>query len=78
MYLKKDLVDPIEEVNRDQQTNPFKYIIEITPKTNAATTLYTDYNITSYKIITADNITTIRSDLNIVTNNLDVVSYDLT
>lgn len=78
MYLKKDLVDPIEEVNRDQQTNPFKYIIEITPKPNAATTLYTDYNITSYKIITADNITIIRSDLNIVTNNLDVVSYDLT
>ena len=83
LYLKKDLVDPIEEVNWDQQTNPFKYIIdqqfyEITPNPNAATTLYTDYNITSSKIITADNITTMRSDLNIVTNNLDVVSYDLT
>ena len=82
LYLKKDMVDSVDEVNWDGITNPFKYIIqqqfyEITPNPNAATTLYTDFNITSSKIITADNITTMRSDLNMVSNNLDVVSYDL-
>lgn len=82
LYLRKDLVDPIEEVNWDGITNPFQYIIqqqfyEISPNPNAATTLYTDFNITSSKIITADNITTMRSDLNVLTNNFDVVSYDV-
>ncbi|KAK8845753.1 hypothetical protein M9Y10_020671 [Tritrichomonas musculus] len=82
LYLRKDLVDPIEEVNWDSTTNAFKYIIDqqfydIRPNPNAATTLYTDYNITSSKIITADNITTMRSDLNVLTNNFDVVSYDV-
>ena len=76
------LVDPIEEVNWDRETNPFEYIIqqqfyELSPNPNAATTLYTDYNITSSKIITADNITTMRSDLNIVTNNVDVIDFDV-
>ena len=61
---------------------PSEYIIrqqfyEVYPNPNAATTLYTDYNITSSKIITADNITTMRSDLNMVTNNVDVISYDV-
>ena len=82
LYLRKDYTDPIEEVNWDNETNAFTYIIqqqfyEITPNPNAATTLYTDYNITSSKIITADNITTMRSDLNLVTNTVDVVSYDV-
>ncbi len=82
LYLRKDYTDPIDEINWDSSTNAFKYIIdqqfyEITPNPNAATTLYTDYNITSSKIITADNITTMRSDLNMLTNNFDVVSYDV-
>ncbi len=82
LYLRKDYTDPIEEVNYDPSTNAFDYIIqqqfyEIMPNPNAATTLYTDFNITSSKIITADNITTMRSDLNIVSNTVDVVSYDL-
>ncbi|KAK8893140.1 hypothetical protein M9Y10_021555 [Tritrichomonas musculus] len=76
------MVDSVDDVNWDGITNPFKYIIqqqfnEITPNLNAATTLYTDFNITSLNIITADNITIMRSDLNLVTNNLDIVSYDL-
>ena len=82
LYLRKDLTDSLEEINWDSSTNAFDYIIrtqfyEITPNPNAATTLYTDYNITSSKIITADNITTMRSDLNMVTNNVDVIDYDV-
>ena len=82
LYLSKAFTDPIDEVNWDSKTNAFKYIIdqqfyEITPNPNAATTLYTDFNITSSKIITADNITTMRSDLNIVSNNVDIMSYDI-
>ena len=82
LYLRKDYTDPIDEVNYDPTTNAFDYIIkqqfyEITPNPNGASTLYTDYNITSSKIITADNITTMRSDLNMVANTVDVVSYDL-
>ena len=82
LFLYKEYLDPIDEVNWDPATNPFEYIIsqqfyEVYPNPNAATTLYTDYNITSSKIITADNITTMRSDLNLVTNNLDVMTYDV-
>ena len=82
LYLYKQYTDPVDEVNWDSTTNPFDYIIkqqfyEIIPRPDAATTLYTDYNITSSKIITADNITTMRSDLNLVTNNVDVMSYDV-
>ena len=82
LYLNKDLTDPVDEVNWDPTTNAFDYIIqqqfyEITPNPNATTTLYTDFSITSSKIITADNKTTMRSDLNIVTNNVDVMSYDV-
>ena len=50
---------------------------EVSPNSIGATTLYTDYNITSSKIITADNITTMRSDLNLVTGKADVISYDV-
>lgn len=82
LYLNKDYTQPIDEVNWDPKTNAFSYIIqqqfyEVSPNPNAATTLYTDFNITSSKIITADNITTMRSDLNMVTNTVDVVSYDV-
>lgn len=83
LYLNYDYVEPIDEINWDRTINPFEYIIkqqfyEITPRPDAATTLYTDFNITSSKIITADNITTMRSDLNLVSNTLDVVNVDLT
>ncbi|KAK8840029.1 hypothetical protein M9Y10_031314 [Tritrichomonas musculus] len=82
LYLRKDFTNPIEEINWDSKTNAFKYIIDqqfydVSPNPNAATTLYTDFNITSSKIITADNITTMRSDLNVLRNNFDVVSYDV-
>ena len=82
LYLHKHYTYPIDEVNWDPTTNAFSYIVqqqyyEISPNPSAATTLYTDYNITSSKIITADNITTMRSDLNIVTNTVDVVSFDV-
>ncbi|KAK8895976.1 hypothetical protein M9Y10_013862 [Tritrichomonas musculus] len=82
LYFNKYLVDPIEEVNWDPKTNPFEYIMkqqyfEFYPNPNAASTLYTDYNICSSKIISADNISTMRSDLNLLTNSFDVVSYDV-
>ena len=81
LYLRKAMTESIEEIKWNGNTNPFDYIIqsqfyEITPRPDAATTLYTDYNITSSKIITADNITTMRSDVNVLTNNFDVLSYD--
>ena len=68
LHLIKEFTTPRQEINWDGVTNPFIYIIDhqfykITPNPTAATTLYTDYNITSAKIITADNITTMRSDL---------------
>ena len=82
LYLNMDYVEPIDEINWDSTTNAFDYIIkmqfyEITPRPDAATTLNTDYNITSSKIITTDNITTMRSDLNLVANTLDVVNVDV-
>lgn len=81
LYLRKTMTDPIDEINWDGTMNPFRYIIQlqynkISPYPEAATTLYTDYNITSSKIITADNITTMRSDVNLLTNNFDVMEYD--
>lgn len=51
--------------------------IEVYPNPNDVIILYTDYNIISSKIITADNFTTMRSDLNLVTNNLDMMTYDV-
>ncbi|KAK8880806.1 hypothetical protein M9Y10_003496 [Tritrichomonas musculus] len=82
LHLNRKMLRPIEEINWDQTTNPFKYIIDqqfytISPNSNAATTFYTDYNITSSKIITAGNITTMRSDLNIVANTQDVIVFDV-
>ena len=82
LHLFQEFTTPRDEINWDGITNPFIYIIDhqfyrITPNPIAATTLYTDYNITSAKIITADNITTMRSDLNLVTNTVDVISWDV-
>ena len=67
----------IEEVNRDPKMNPFTFIIdqpffEITPNPNTATTLYADLNITSSKIITVYNITTMRTKMNMAANTQDV------
>lgn len=72
----------IEEVNWDSKTNPFKFIIdqhiyEITLHPNAKTTLYTDFNITSLKINTTHNKTTMRSDWNMVANTRDGIVYDV-
>ena len=82
IYLYDEYVDPIDEVNWNPTTNLFEYIIrqqfyEVYPNPNSATKLYTDYKITSSKIITLDNIITMRGDLNMVTNNVDVINYDV-
>ena len=50
LYLNKTYTQAIDEVNWDPSTNAFSYIIqqqfyEVSPNPNAATTLYTDYNI---------------------------------
>ena len=78
----KNACHPVSGIDWDPSTNAFQFIIDqqyykITPNPNAATTLYTDFNITSSKIITADNITTMRSDLNVVANTTDIISYDV-
>ena len=78
----KDGCNPVPGIDWDGKTNAFQFIIEqqyyrITPNPNAADTLYTDFNITSSKIITADNITTMRSDLNVVVNTTDIIGYDV-
>ena len=82
LHLIKAFTKARDEINWDGVTNPFIYIIDqqfykVTPNPVGSTTLYTDYNITSSKVITADNITTMRSDLNLVTNTVDVVSWDV-
>lgn len=82
LYLHKDYVDSIEDISLDPKTNLFDYIIknqfyQITPRPDAATTLYTDFTITSSKVITADNITTMRCDLKLVTNTFDVVNVSV-
>ena len=82
LYMDRGVTRPREEINWNSSANPFQYIIDqqfynITPNPNASTTLYTDFNITSSKIITADNITTMRSDLNVVANTTDVISSDV-
>ena len=76
------MTEPIEEIKWDEKVNPFMFIIEqkyydIQPNPHATSTLYADYNITSSKIITAENITTMRGDLNVVTNNVDVITYEV-
>ena len=82
LYLDKSTLKPRPEINWDSSINPFQFIIDeqfytVSPNPNAATTLYTDFNITSSKIITADNITTMRSDLNVVANTTDVIDADV-
>lgn len=80
--LLKRAAQNVDGIDWDHNTNAFQFMIdkqfyEISPNPNASTTLYTDFNITSSKIITADNITTMRSDLNVVTNQTDVIAYDV-
>ena len=82
LYLDKGTIRSRPEINWDPSINPFQFIIDeqfytVSPNPNAATTLYTDFNITSSKIITADNITTMRSDLNVVANTTDVIDADV-
>ena len=82
LLMRKDMVVKTDEINWDGESNPIKYIIDkkfytIEPTPTACTTLYTDYNITSSKVITADNITTMASDLNMVANQTDILTADL-
>ena len=82
LYMDKATSKARDEIKWDTTINPFQFIIDqqfytMSPNPNAATTLYTDFNITSSKIITADNITTMRSDLNIVANTTDVIDADV-
>lgn len=60
--------------------NPFDIIVkqqyyEVEPDPRKCTTLTTDYNIYSSKIIWADNIMTMRRDLNVVGGTTDALSY---
>ena len=63
-WSKCNIDQTIRDIIHPDKTNPFQYIIDqqmysIYPNPNAATTLCTDYNITSSGIITADNIYTL-------------------
>ena len=80
IYIDKDYFNQYP-TNADNEYNPFEVIIEqqfyeVTPDPRDCTTLATDYNIYSSKIIWADNIMTMRRDLNIVGGNVDVLFYD--
>ena len=59
-------------INPFQLINTKKYY-KVKPVPESCSTLYTDYNICSSKVITADNITTMAADLNYVQN----FTYDL-
>lgn len=63
------------------KVNPFDIIIqqqfyEVEPDPRKCTTISTDYNIYSSKIIWADNIMTMRRDLNVVGGITDILAYD--
>lgn len=83
IFMRKDSMQQSSEIGWDGKQNPFQYLLdckfyEVFPNPNACTTLYTDYNITSSKIITADNITTMAANLNIVSNTADVMGSEIT
>ena len=79
LYIRKDFA--LDSLHFTE--NVFDYIntrkyYKITPLPESCSTLYTDYNIYSSKIITADNITTMAADLNDVDlNDVQNFSYDL-
>ena len=61
--------------------NPFDIITKqmhysVEPDPRGCSTLATDYNIHSSKVIWADNILTMRRDLNVVGGNVDSLSYE--
>ena len=82
IYIEKKYFDQLPD-NAPDNYNPFDVIIaqqfyEVRPDPRECTTLSIDYNIYSSKIIWADNIKTMRRDLNVVGGNVDVLFYDYT
>ena len=61
--------------------NPFDIIVKqmyysIEPDPRECSTITTDYNIHSSKVIWADNILTMRRDLNVMGGDVDSLSYE--
>lgn len=80
IYIEKDYFEQLP-ANADENYNPFETIIiqqfyEVTPDPRNCTTLTTDHNIYSSKIIWANNIMTMRQDLNVVGGVTDRLTYD--
>ncbi|KAK8877889.1 hypothetical protein M9Y10_004652, partial [Tritrichomonas musculus] len=75
LYIEKEFFE------FEVKVNPFDIILqkqfyEVEPDPRKCTTITTDYNIYSSKIIWADNIMTMRRDLNIIGGISDVLAYD--
>ncbi|KAK8857776.1 hypothetical protein M9Y10_016187 [Tritrichomonas musculus] len=80
IYIEKEYFEQ-KPANADETYNPFDVMIvqqfyEVKPDPRNCTTLTTDNNIYSSKIIWADNIMTMRRDLNVVGGTVDVLAYD--
>ena len=80
IYIEKSYFEQTPQ-NADNTFNPFEQIVaqqfyEVRPDPRNCTTLSTDYNIYSSKIIWADNIMTMRRDLNVVGGITDTLTYD--
>ena len=80
IYIEKEYFEQKPE-NANETYNPFDVMIvqqfyEVKPDPRNCTTITTDNNIYSSKIIWADNIMTMRRDLNVVGGIVDVLAYD--
>ena len=67
--------------NPSPNFNPFEVIIqqqfyEVEPDPRGCTTIATDHNIYSSRIIWADNIMTMRRDVNVMGGTVEVLQYD--
>ena len=80
IYIEKEYFEQKPDT-ADETYNPFDIMIaqqfyEVKPDPRECTTITTDNNIYSSKIIWADNIMTMRRDLNVVGGTVDVLAYD--
>ncbi|KAK8892642.1 hypothetical protein M9Y10_029881 [Tritrichomonas musculus] len=82
IYIEKKYFEQLPST-ADETYSPFEVMViqqfyEVQPDPRNCSTLTTDYNIHSSKIIWADNIMTMQRDLNVVGGTVDVLAYDYT
>jgi hypothetical protein len=80
--LIKGCYNPLTDVSYDDSQNPFEFILNkqsysVIPRPEAATTLYTDYNIATNGTITGANINSFHWGLGAIGNRMDVVDVKI-